>query len=125
MATDADRLRHRLSGETGKPAFVVAQQYGRASLLAFYMPGRPTVYCSSAISPWGRKTQYDMWDETSLDDPSLRGRPAVLVGGKRDDWAPGFDEVREHGMLEGETKKDRVTFLGLGYRGFAKEAAAR
>ena len=60
-------------------------------------------------------------------DPALMGRPAVLVGGTLDDWRIAFDEVREHGKLEGETKKDRVTFLGIGYRGFAgaRHGAAR
>jgi hypothetical protein len=117
LSLAADRLVAEISTETGQVPFVVAQQYGRASTLAFYMPGRPIVYCSSAKSE-GRKTQYDMWPQTSLDDPKLLGRPAVLVGGKLEEWAPAFQSVRLFGQLEGETKRDRQTFIGLGYRGF-------
>lgn len=120
MAQDAARLVRELKEQTGREPFVIAQQYGRASLLAFYMPGRPTVYCSSSKSE-GRKTQYDMWKETDLDDSALVGRPAVLVGGKMKDWTPAFQEVHVVGQLAGETKKDRVTFLGQGYRGFPPE----
>lgn len=117
LSLAADRLVADVSTETGQVPFVIAQQYGRASILAFYMPGRPTVYCSSAKSE-GRKTQYDMWPQTSLEDPSLLGRPAVLVGGKLEEWTPAFQSVRLFGHLEGETKRDRQTFIGLGYRGF-------
>jgi hypothetical protein len=84
------------------------------------MPGRPTVYCSSSKSE-GRRTQYDLWKETDLDDPALTGRPAILVGGKMKDWTPAFEQVREYGQLEGETKKDRLTFIGEGYRGWPAE----
>jgi hypothetical protein len=120
MAEDADRLVREVRAQTGREPFVVAQQYGRASLLAFYMPGRPTVYCSSSKSE-GRRTQYDLWKETDLDDPALTGRPAILVGGKMKDWTPAFEQVREYGQLEGETKKDRLTFIGEGYRGWPAE----
>lgn len=119
MAADADRLMRETSDASGQQAFIVAQQYGRASLLAFYMPGHPTVYCSSSRSD-GRRTQYDLWPETSLDDPALVGRPAVLVGGREEEWEPAFAEVRLHGQLRGETKKNRQTFIGLGYRGFPR-----
>jgi hypothetical protein len=125
MAADADRLVRETSRRTGHPAFVIAQQYGRASLLAFYLPGRPTVYCSSSKGD-GRRNQYDLWADTSLDDPGLFGRPAVLVGGRMDEWTPAFARVTEIGPLEGETKRDGVTrrprpcFIGEGYRGWPK-----
>src|SRR5205085_12526985 len=96
MGRDAGRLVAESSSASGKPAFLIAQQYGRTSLMAFYMPGRPTVYCSSSRSE-GRKTQYDIWPQTSLDDPALLGRPAVLIGGKLDQWEPAFGSVVEYG----------------------------
>lgn len=120
MAADVDRLVGELRQQTGREPFVIAQQYGRASLLAFYMRGRPTVYCSSAKSE-GRKTQYDLWKETDLEDARLMGRPAVLIGGKMADWTPAFESVHTIGELAGETKKDRVTFIGQGYRGWPPE----
>ncbi|MFN0134294.1 MAG: ArnT family glycosyltransferase [Phycisphaerales bacterium] len=115
MAADADRLVRELQAETGLLPFVVAQHYGRASLLAFYMDGRPTIYCSSSKSA-GRRTQYDLWTETSLDDRALLGRPAVLVGGEWEAWTWAFGPVREVGPLRGETKRNRMTYLGFAYR---------
>jgi hypothetical protein len=117
MAADTARLGAGLRAETAREPFYVANVYGRASQLAYYLPGRPAVYCSSPFTG-GRMTQYDYWPDTSLADPALLGRPAVLVGGKMEDWTPAFDHVREAGQLAGETKKDRLTFLGVGYRGF-------
>src|SRR5262249_16378256 len=59
------REMERLADETGLEPFVMAQHYGRASQLAFYLPGRPRVYCSSSLMG-GRRTQFDMWPETNL-----------------------------------------------------------
>jgi hypothetical protein len=117
IALDAARVQRELDEKTGQRSFVVAQQYGRTSLLAFYMPGRPVVYCSSSKSE-GRKTQYDLWPQTNLDDPALLGRPAVLVGGQDYQWEPAFQSVEKIGQLKGETKKGRVAFIGYGFKGF-------
>lgn len=122
MARSAERLLEQVRRDTGQEPFLIAQHYGRASTLAFYMTGRPTVYCSSAKGD-GRRTQYDLWEETSLDNPVLRGRPAVLVGGYDYEWRPAFESITLHGPLEGETKRNRDTFIGLGYRGFPPPAA--
>jgi 4-amino-4-deoxy-L-arabinose transferase-like glycosyltransferase len=119
VAESAAGVADSVAAETGQAPFVVAQQYGRASQLAFYMPGRPRVYCSSSRSE-GRRTQYDMWRDLSLDDPALLGRPAVCVGGHLYQWEHAFESVREHGMLDGEPKKSRLTFVGYGYKGFPR-----
>jgi 4-amino-4-deoxy-L-arabinose transferase-like glycosyltransferase len=118
VAQDADRLMQELEVSTGQEAFIIGQQYGRASQLAFYMPGRPVVYSSSSRSDGGRRTQYDLWAETDLDDPALLGRPAVCVGGHLYQWEPAFERIEEYGMLEGEPKASRLTFIGYGYKGF-------
>jgi 4-amino-4-deoxy-L-arabinose transferase-like glycosyltransferase len=123
IAIDAARVQRELDERTGQRSFVVAQQYGRASQLAFYMPGRPVVYCSSSKSE-GRKTQYDLWPQTNLDDPALLGRPALLVGGALYQWQPAFERVEEIGQLQGETKKGRLAFIGYGYKGFPKPKPA-
>lgn len=106
-----------LLGALGNGAFVIGQHYGRASQMSFYVPGRPTVYCSSA---WmgGRKTQYDMWERTSLDNPALLGRNAVLLGASAEEWALAFERVEPAGELRGERKRGRAAFLGFGYRGW-------
>jgi hypothetical protein len=121
IAADADARLKAIASETKQQPFLIAQHYGRASQLAFYIPSHPTVHCSSSQSD-GRVTQYDKWTDTSLNDPvllnTLRGRPALLVGGRLDQWAPAFESVTELPPLDGETKRGRLTFLGTSFRGF-------
>lgn len=118
---DAARILAALEAETGLEPVVMAQHYGRASQMAYYVPGRPTVYCAGAYMDGPRK-QYDLWSETDLANPSthaaLAGRPALLVGGRLEQWEPAFARVEEAGQLEGEHKKGRMIYLGYGYRGF-------
>ena len=106
---------------TGKQAVVIAQHYGVASQLAFYLPGHPTVYCASSLMG-GRRTQYDLWAETDLRRADhLLGSPAVLVGGEEHQWDLVFDRVEPIGNLKGDHKTDRKSFIGFGYRGFGPE----
>jgi hypothetical protein len=117
VAQDAARVAAEIERDTGRRPLIIAQQYGRASQLAFYMPGRPTVYCSSAKSD-GRRTQYDLWPDTDLDDPALLGRDALCIGGQLYQWQRAFDRVVEIGQLRGEPKKSRLSFIGYNFRGF-------
>ena len=117
QAANAMEIAQGLRERTGKEPFFVAQHYGVASRLAYYLPGRPTVYCSSSRMS-GRKTQYDLWRETDLDDPALRGRPAVAVGAMVEQWRSAFETVTEVGRLEGDTKRNRPAYACEGYRGF-------
>lgn len=125
MGSHVARLAEQLRGETGQEAFIVALHYGRAAHLAFYTPGRPTVYCSSALMLEGRRTQYDYWVETDLRQAAkLLNLPAVLVGGKSvDDWRPYFERVELVGTLEGDGKRGRPAFLGYGFKGFGQKDA--
>ncbi|MCC6659316.1 MAG: glycosyltransferase family 39 protein [Phycisphaerales bacterium] len=119
MAMDVQEQADRLRAQTGLEPMVIAEHYGRASLLAFYLPGRPTVYCSSSLDAEGRPTQYDFWKDTDLRDTErFRGRPAVLIGADLERWQAGFDRVVPLGRLEHEPKEHRDTFLGYGYKGF-------
>ena len=107
-----------LAQQTSDDPFIIAEHYGRASQLAFYLPGRPTVYCASAYVG-GRRTQYDVWPETDLSNDatiaSLRGRPAVILGGRRSQWAAAFDPVFDIGQLPGEPKANRTAWIGYDY----------
>jgi len=118
LAAHAHRLGDELAHETGKEPFYIAMHYGRASQLAFYLPGRPVVYCSSSRMLDGRRTQYDLWEQTNLARPSLMGRPAVVIGGTGEAWSVAFDAVHEVGRLEGDRKRGRPAFKAYAYRGF-------
>ena len=122
LAGDAAGRLDALAERTGKEPFVMTVHYGRASQLAFYLPGRPTVYAGGRLMGGGRKTQYDIWPHTDLSRPEsndpLRGRPALLFGGSEADWRRAFRRVEPIGALEGEPKANRESFLGFGYRGF-------
>ncbi len=126
-AADAARILTDLRTETGLEPFVMAQHYGRTSQLAYYLPGQPTVYCAGAYMD-GPKKQYDLWAETNLANPEtharLAGRPALLVGGRFEQWVPAFERVVEIGQLRDEHKKGRLIYLGYNYQGFPETRPA-
>ncbi|MGE4197211.1 MAG: ArnT family glycosyltransferase [Phycisphaerales bacterium] len=111
----------RLKQPTGLEPFYVAQHYGTAAVLTYYLPQQPLVLCSSSRMG-GRPTPWDFWDEASLDRPELVGRPALLLGARKEQWEPMFERVEAvdtpNGRLEGENKQGRNAYLGFGYRGW-------
>lgn len=115
LAADVQALVDRQRAATGAEPLVIAQHYGRASQLAFYLPGQPTVYCASAALG-GRRTQYDLWSHTDLSSPALQGRPGVLLGATGEQWQSLFQRVEPLGMLPHETKRARLAFLAEGFR---------
>jgi hypothetical protein len=119
MGAHVDRLVAEVKEKTGDKPFVMAQHYGRAAQLAFYMEGRPTVYCSSSLMSDGRLTPYDYWLGTDLRRAEhLVGRPAVVIGLTKKEWEPLFDSVEEVGTLEGDGKKNRPAFRAYNFHGF-------
>lgn len=106
----------RLRAETGLEPFVMTDHYGRAALLAFYLPGRPVVLCASA-SLGGRRSQYDLWADTNpVTAAGLGGRPALLFGRRDQAWDRWFGRVEWLGTLPGEPKPgSRGTFAGHGF----------
>jgi hypothetical protein len=120
-AQDAQRVLEEIESRTGQAPFVITNHYGRASLLAFYLPGHPVVYCSSAHIG-GRRTQYDEWNQTDLENPemleTLLGRPALMLGGPPRHWESAFDSIEDIGKLEAEPKSHGSSYIGLGFRGF-------
>lgn len=123
-AKDVQRALDALRVETGQEPFFLSQHYGRASQMAFYLPGQPTVYCASSKMA-GRRTQYDLWDETNLDNPDvvdrLRGRPAIVLGGApetQEQYQYAFDTVVPIEQFRGEHKNGRTPFKAYVYRGF-------
>ncbi len=118
-ATEVRGLMDRLSNEGAGDPFVLAHHYGVAAQMAYYLPGRPVTYCSSAYDG-GRRTQYDFFDDTDLErvTPALKGRPAVMLGGGEREWGEVFERVVPIGKLEHDKKDDRPAFLGYNFKGF-------
>ena len=126
---------------TGRAPFILSQHYGRAAQMAFYAPwplgpdGRPArdSLCAGPLTG-GRLSHFDFMPETSLMRVDLVGRPAVILSNDRADvravWDSLFENVRLYegagatgsGRLEGEHKRDRVVYVGYGYRGPASAA---
>ncbi len=129
LADDAQKHLDRLREQTGLEPFLISEHYGRTSLLAFYMDGNPVAYSATSMSPAGRRSQYDIWPWTNLRNPEtaeyLSGRPALIFGGPLDFWLPAFETVEDIGPLPSEPKKNRTTFIGIGYRGFPEPEAAK
>lgn len=130
---------------TGREPFVLAQHYGRASQMAYYAPwpagpdGRPEreATCASAHTG-GRRTSFDDIAALRPDRPELLGRPAVILSNDSDhmlaEWkrmfetvvpyahpeSPGGVRADGRARLPGEHKRDRVAYLGFGFRGPAR-----
>jgi undecaprenyl-diphosphatase len=85
IARNAERAAQELRRETGQEPFYVAYGYSRASLLAFYISGHPSV-CSASSLMGGRESSYDYFPDTDLADPDRLGRPAILVGNLQWVW---------------------------------------
>ncbi|MCA9296439.1 MAG: hypothetical protein KC983_07975, partial [Phycisphaerales bacterium] len=85
-AADIDHLRDALRADTGVEPAIISSSYQDAGLLAFYLPDHPHTY-SARHQLGGRRSAYDFFPDTHLDDPALLGRPAILVGESLGRWA--------------------------------------
>lgn len=120
MAADVSRRLDALRARTGLEPFVVSSHYGRASQMAFYLPGHPTTYCTSDLLGPGRRTQYDYWADTDLRrQTGLTGRPAVAIGADEPSWRMCFAQVTSAGPLDGDGKRGRAVHECEGFKGFA------
>ncbi|MBL8746611.1 MAG: hypothetical protein JNK58_09685, partial [Phycisphaerae bacterium] len=108
----ADRIAAALGNEG---SFVVADQYTRASLLAYYLPGRPVVRSATSFLG-GRRSSYDYFADTSLRDPGLIGLDAVLIGATPERWSAAFRFDSIEPRLPPEAKRAAV-YLGRGFGG--------
>ncbi len=111
----------RLRAETGLEPFILADHYGRASQLMFYLPDAEVLTASVPLG--GRPSQLDRWPATNPAHPAtaarLLGRPALLFAGPDAAWASAFDSVQHLGPLDAEPNPDsRTTAAGTGYKGF-------
>lgn len=101
----------QLQNETGQPPLIIADRYQKASLLAYYLPGHPVVYCPQ--QRFGdRVTAYDFFAETDVTAPDLAGRNAVLVGGNPRRWREALDFASVSQWL----RTDPPVMIGRGYQ---------
>ncbi len=109
------RYASEVAHETGQAPFFVAKDHADAALLAFYAPSHPVVFSAGHLLG-GRESAYDYFADTCLADPSLLGRPAVLVGAQAWHWTRvlHWDSI-ERAPLEGRI------FAGHGYGGPVRE----
>jgi 4-amino-4-deoxy-L-arabinose transferase-like glycosyltransferase len=110
-AGEVARVMERVRRQTGEQPLVVADHYGKASLLAFYLPGHPVVY-SAARAMGQRPSAYDYFADTQLGDERLRGRTAVVVGTSVERWERTL-------VFDGVEVADRTNqvYIGRDYQG--------
>jgi hypothetical protein len=127
MAGGVGALLDGLAARDGREGFVVAQHYGRACQVAYYLrERRPPVRILSAMrQTGGRRSQLDVWPDTSMGraQPELMGGSAVILGNTKPYVVGLFERAFERvelgpqgGRLAGEHKDDRRVYLGYGYR---------
>lgn len=102
---------------SGNEPLYVASSYGRAGLLAFYLPGHPPV-CSAASLMGGRRSSYDFFEDTDLRRAELRGRVAALIGAPRARWE------RVLGSLDVFADDPELELLVVRWPGLAAQAAS-
>ncbi len=77
--------------------FILCDKYQLTGLMAFYVDGQPTVYCAGSYWPdpkrRDRLSQYDMWTDRSLDQPSLIGRDAIYLGQEAPELKDVFERI--------------------------------
>ncbi len=116
----ADRVQDAITAiesRTGRPPMIIADQYTNASLLAYYLPDRPTRVFSAASLLGGRVSSYDFFEDTDLTSPSLTGRDAVLSGTQLERWQSvlRFDNYVEFDSAD-------QLYFGIGYGGVRRDS---
>lgn len=115
IADEVELARETFEELTGEKPILIADNYQRASLLAYYLPDQPVVYSASPYMG-NRVTSYDFFDATDLSDPALRGRDALLIGGRVSSWRAGlkFDAIKRDSISR---DRDPKVFIALDYQG--------
>lgn len=114
-ASQVDEIVRRTREEGGSEPFVIADQYTRAALLAYYLPERPSVRSATSFLG-GRRSSYDYFPDTSLRDPVLAGRTAVLAGAAPERWSVAFRFDAVEPVLDRAQARWPV-YLGRGFHG--------
>ncbi len=116
QAKEVAALAAKIKEDTGQYPMIIARSYSEAGLLAFYIPTHPSVFSASTLFG-DRESAYDYFKDTSLADPSLFGRPAIMIGATA--WA--WDEAL---YFKRAVRYDSVC-VGYDYRGPTREPRMR
>jgi len=111
-ALEIDGVRSSLAAGLGQTPLILTDRYQRLSLLAFYLPDAPVRTSNAHHRLGGRRTPYDFFPDTDLNDPALEGEAFLLLGATVDRWNKAF--------LFGSTEvidAEQRRFIGLEYRG--------
>ena len=111
-------------------AFILCQDYQVAAQAAFYTPGQPkTFYVSSYYHDpaWRRRlSQYDIWPDRRLDQPSLLGRDAIFIGYENPELHAAFDRFEtlpEEQIVRGGVRVRTFRLhRGIGFKGMSRPA---
>lgn len=123
LARGVGVLMDDLERQTGRRPIIIAQHYGRASQMAYYLRDRePVVLCVASLTG-GRRSQFDLWAHASPWRVDLGGRPGVALTSDgaharefldavfaRVEAVPGSERIA------GEHKAGRRVYLGFEYR---------
>jgi hypothetical protein len=94
LAAEVDRLRDRISAETGREPVLAGTYWTIPGHLAFSCAGRPVVYAVGIPNGTDRHSQYDLWHPNPVSDAqAFAGRTFVIVGDIGRKVAAAFDRV--------------------------------
>jgi undecaprenyl-diphosphatase len=109
-------------------AFILCQDYQVAAQTAFYTPGQPRTFCVSSYyqDPELRRrlSQYDIWPDRRLDQPSLVGRDAIFIGWPNDELRAAFEHFEalptEEIVRNGVRVRAFLLHRGTGFKGMTR-----
>lgn len=129
LADEVDRLRIRVTVETGREPVIAAMAWTTPGELAFYCRHHPDTY-SFGVVLGDRHSQYDFWRPNPVfDAQGFRGRTFLYVGDEIPDAEQVFDRVE---LPRRVIHRDRgipvaswTIWVCHGYRGFERGPSPR
>ncbi len=116
-AGQVEALRKKYEAELGQPVFLIANHYGTASALAFYLqdkrregPGHPPIYCPMSATPGNQFYFWPRYDGTVRYADVARDLLPSLDPAQRTTLAAALAALENPGTPEQETGH-RVQFL--------------
>ena len=111
----AEQLQQIAIDEKLESAPIICNYYDKTALLAYYLPGKPTVFCAS-VTLGSRPSAYDDFKETIFPAPRFSGQTVILVGSTIEAWQHALapEEIKELGILEQRGRPRSVFRAKLG-----------